>query len=366
MFLSFSPPKPTNRRPFIVVKIRCYYDQLLNYRCLVGRSLDRPPKDHSLGESRSMGFVIQPTSSNSKQTQLVSNCSSALERPRSETGYSQQKTVATDACWTEDFYRDFDELYKSMCLHNVNDNQNKDSTRRLNSINDNQEQLSRPKEHNSDNENHPSRLNQHQHNLLFPNLSSSPMMPRSPSDFGLLQSSSIVSPVGLAMQQQQNYLHTPICSHGNSLHEGTLSPGGRADSRDTYQSLRDPGPALVEEMTLTDLEDEISFTLMASREMQRNYSNRKKRHSSSLKSSSAGSSHQNRQPMLDRVDNHYQDHQVAQTSIANNMTNLPIRSHIGQRQILSDNFIRSSDLPSRLSGPVLRSEPSKYQRAFNN
>lgn len=43
----------------------------------------------------------------------------------------------------------------------------------------------------------------------------------------------------------------------------------RAESRDTYQSLQN-GPALVEETTLTDLEDEISSTLMATKEAAKN------------------------------------------------------------------------------------------------
>lgn len=38
-------------------------------------------------------------------------------------------------------------------------------------------------------------------------------------------------------------------------------PPTRADSRDTYQSFQ-LGPALIEETTLTDLEDEISSSLM--------------------------------------------------------------------------------------------------------
>lgn len=46
----------------------------------------------------------------------------------------------------------------------------------------------------------------------------------------------------------------------------TTNTTNRADSRNTNQSIRELGPALVEEMTLSDLEDEICSTLMAAKE----------------------------------------------------------------------------------------------------
>lgn len=51
----------------------------------------------------------------------------------------------------------------------------------------------------------------------------------------------------------------------------------RADSRNTNQSFQN-GPALVEEMTLSDLEDEISSSLIATREARSMYKSQQQRH----------------------------------------------------------------------------------------
>lgn len=76
-------------------------------------------------------------------------------------------------------------------------------------------------------------------------------------------------PVLSKNQQQQQQLHL------NHLPQPSLSPmlstatseQTRADSRNTNQSYQN-GPALVEEMTLSDLEDEISLSLMDTKESQ--------------------------------------------------------------------------------------------------
>lgn len=54
----------------------------------------------------------------------------------------------------------------------------------------------------------------------------------------------------------------------STTHDSEIGEHGRADSRDTYQSFQN-GPALVEETTLTDLEDEINSTLLASKDAAR-------------------------------------------------------------------------------------------------
>lgn len=76
-------------------------------------------------------------------------------------------------------------------------------------------------------------------------------------------------------QAQQQQLQLP--THAHTHYSSSASPVAwsassapseqttRADSRNTNQSYQ-MGPALVEEMTLSDLEDEISSSLMATRE----------------------------------------------------------------------------------------------------
>lgn len=71
-----------------------------------------------------------------------------------------------------------------------------------------------------------------------------------------------------AQQQQQStqLIHLPQPSLSPMLSTAT-SEQTRADSRNTNQSYQN-GPALVEEMTLSDLEDEISLSLMDTKENQ--------------------------------------------------------------------------------------------------
>lgn len=82
----------------------------------------------------------------------------------------------------------------------------------------------------------------------------------------------VLSPISNKNKQQQQQLSAPVLNH---LPQPSLSPmlstatseQTRADSRNTNQSYQN-GPALVEEMTLSDLEDEISLSLMDTKENQ--------------------------------------------------------------------------------------------------
>lgn len=329
--------------------------------------MERPIRDQSMS-------LINHAQSVVNQTQSAKPLRSSLERPRSETSYAlqqqqqkqQQKINGSDACWPEDFYRDFDELYKSMCL-----NEPEDDMMKKDIAHEHKRESRASNRGYSNQEAGPSMLHQHiqpdyqNHSTLFPNLCSTPLMPRSPSDFGLLQSSHINSAAGLMTQQ---LLQTPICSYGNSMHEGTISPSGRADSRDTYQSWRDPGPALVEEMTLTDLEDEISFSLMASREMQKTYTHKKKRNSSSLKCTTAGSTHQNRYSTLDSGQHHYQSDIECPKTILN--SRLPTTTDFNlhrQPQRRSEYFPSTLDQSTNCSNsPSTRNQPIRDHRPFNS
>lgn len=95
--------------------------------------------------------------------------------------------------------------------------------------------------------------------------------------------SSILAETGAQITQTPSQV-SPVCSsklsvalneqqHLNNLPQPSLSPmlstatseQTRADSRNTNQSYQN-GPALVEEMTLSDLEDEISSSLMVAKE----------------------------------------------------------------------------------------------------
>lgn len=75
----------------------------------------------------------------------------------------------------------------------------------------------------------------------------------------------------LAMGQQRLLGGSPLAS---SLDVGDQT---RADSRNTNQSFQN-GPALVDEMTLSDLEDEISSSLMATREARASYRSQQREH----------------------------------------------------------------------------------------
>lgn len=183
------------------------------------------------------------------------------ERPSSEGTRRmgvESDSLAKDQIWPQDLYEDFDALYESMCKNKAMEEE-EIGKRRKNHCGDCDLRVivHNDNVNNNDHNDRPNKtsLYHHKHNndpferlattssslANFMDPSSIPS-PRSPSDFGCLSK--------------------PL--------DGAHSPtSGRADSRDTYQSLRDVGPALVEEMTLTDLEDEISSSLIANEEAQR-------------------------------------------------------------------------------------------------
>lgn len=151
--------------------------------------------------------------------------------------YKATKPNTTEG-WQDELYNDFDALYNSMCL----DDRCKVTKTRDSYATQTQTQPNRASNVGSD-----SNAFDQTMRMLVGSCVPGPM---SPSDFNAKPNNDF-EPTDAA---QSLWLES--------------SDQTRADSRDTYQSIQN-GPALVEEMTLTDLEDEISSTLMASKEAAR-------------------------------------------------------------------------------------------------
>lgn len=220
--------------------------------------------EHNLRLARSMNRSAAVTNGDG-------NCISANGNGRSK---SEARRSYEGSSWQEDIYKDFENIYTSM----VRDNNNLPSSRQhydATSAPRRTISLACPRYN-------PSGYNNNNNNTVNHRDVPSIRVDECIADVETalkrvaLEAVAMESSLGIQQQhpnQQQVSLLISPGQRSEQVSPSSLSVGDaseaqttRADSRETNQSYQ-LGPALVEEMTLSDLEEEISSTLMATKSL---------------------------------------------------------------------------------------------------